>query len=91
MQAGSMQAGSMQAGPMQAGSMHQLSFKRHRFAPEVIRHSIWLYAGFTQSFRNVEEILAERGLDVSYETVRRRFLKFGSVIAARPSLVDNDP
>ncbi len=48
--------------------MRQLSFKRHRFPPEVIRYSIWLYARFTLSFRDVEEMLAERGLDVSYET-----------------------
>ncbi len=41
----------------------QLSFKRHRFPPEIIRHSIWLYARFTLSFRDVEEMLAERGLD----------------------------
>jgi putative transposase len=51
--------------------MRQVSFKRHRFPPEIIRHSIWLYARFTLSFRDVEEMLAERGLDVSYETVRR--------------------
>jgi transposase-like protein len=46
--------------------MFQLSFKRHRFSPEIIHHSIWLYARFTLSFRDVEEMLAERGLDVSY-------------------------
>ncbi len=51
--------------------MRQLSFKRHCFPPEVIRHSVWLYARFTLSFRDVEEMLAERGLDVSYETIRR--------------------
>ncbi len=62
--------------------MRQLSFKRHRFPPEIIRHSIWLYARFTLSFRDVEDMLAERGVDVSYETVRRWFLKFGSAIAA---------
>jgi len=62
--------------------MRQLSFKRHRFPPDIIRHSIWLYARFTLSFRDVEEMLAERGLDVSYETVRRWFLKFGTMIAA---------
>jgi hypothetical protein len=62
--------------------MRQLSFKRHRVSPEIIRHSILLYARFTLSFRDVEEMLAERGLDVSYETVRRWFLKFGSAIAA---------
>ncbi len=62
--------------------MNPLSFKRHRFPPSIIRHSIWLYARFTLSLRDVEELLAERGLDVSYETVRRWFLKFGSVAAA---------
>jgi putative transposase len=62
--------------------MCQLSFKRHRFPADFIRHSIWLYARFTLSFRDVEEILAERDLDVSYQTVRRWFLKFGPVNAA---------
>ena len=62
--------------------MTPLSFKRHRFPPTVIRHSIWLYARFTLSLRDVEELLAERGLDVSYETVRRWFLKFGPAAAA---------
>ncbi len=62
--------------------MRQLSFKRHRFPPDIIRHAIWLYARFTLSYRDVEEMLAERGLDVSYETVRRWFRKFGSTIAA---------
>ncbi len=62
--------------------MRNLSFKRHRFPAEVITSSIWLYARFTLSLRDVEEMFAERGLDVSYETVRRWFLKFGSTIAA---------
>ena len=62
--------------------MRQLSFKRHRFPPDIICYSIWLYARFTLSFRDVEEMLAERGLDISYETIRRWFLKFGTVIAA---------
>ncbi len=62
--------------------MKSLSFKRHRFPPEIIRHAIWLYGRFTLSFRDVEELLAERSVDVSYETVRRWFLKFGRSIAA---------
>lgn len=62
--------------------MRQLSFKRHRFPPEVIRNSIWLYAWFTLRFRDIEDMFAERGLDISYETVRRWFLKFESVVAA---------
>jgi transposase-like protein len=48
--------------------MRPISFKRHRFPPEIIRHAIWLYARFTLSFRDVEELLAERGIDASYET-----------------------
>ncbi len=48
--------------------MRQLSFKRHRFPPDIIRHVIWLYARFTLSYRDVEEMLAERGLDVSGAT-----------------------
>ncbi len=51
--------------------MRTISFKRHRFPPEIIRHSVWLYARFTLSFRDVEDLLAERGLDISYDTVRR--------------------
>ena len=62
--------------------MKPISFKRHRFPPAIIRHAIWLYARFTLSFRDVEELLAERGIDASYETVRRWFLKFGLSIAA---------
>ena len=62
--------------------MRQLSFKRHRFPAQIIRHSVWLYARFTLSFRDIEDLLAERGVDVSYETVRRWFLKFGFSIAA---------
>ena len=49
-----------------------LCFRRHRFPPEIIQHAIWLYLRFTLSYRDVEELLAERGLDISYETVRRR-------------------
>ena len=48
-----------------------ISFVRHQFPPAIIRHAIWLYVRFTLSYRDVEDLLAERGLDVSYETVRR--------------------
>jgi putative transposase len=51
--------------------MDQLSYCRHRFPPPIIQHAIWLYLRFTLSYRDVDELLAERGLDVSYETVRR--------------------
>jgi transposase-like protein len=49
----------------------------------VIQHAIWLYLRFTLSYRDVEELLAERGLEVSYETVRRWVLKFGPGFARR--------
>jgi putative transposase len=71
--------------------MHRLSFKRHRFPPEIIRHSIWLYARFTLSFRDVEEMLAERGLDVSYETIRRGFMKLGLPSAPICGAADRGP
>jgi transposase-like protein len=58
-----------------------LSYRRHRFPPTIIQHTIWLYLRFTLSYRDVEDLLAERGLDLSYETVRRWVLKFGPVIA----------
>jgi putative transposase len=49
----------------------------------IIQHAIWLYPRFTLSYRDVEDLLAERGLDVSYETVRRWVLKFGPLIGRR--------
>ncbi len=61
--------------------MHNLSFKRHRFPPEIICHAVWLYARFTLSDRDIEDLLAERGLDISYESVRRWVLKFGQPIS----------
>lgn len=62
--------------------MRQISFKRHRFPPDVIRYAVWLYYRFTLSLRDVEELLAERGIDVTYETVRCWANKFGPAIAA---------
>ena len=61
--------------------MQAISFKRHRFPPEFIRHAVWLHARFTLSYRDVEDLLAERGLHISCETVRRWFLKFRAPIA----------
>jgi transposase-like protein len=45
-------------------------YKRHRFPPDVIRLAVWLYFRFTFSLRDVEEMLAQRGIEASYETVR---------------------
>jgi len=61
--------------------MRALSFKRHRFPAEVIRYAVWLYFRFTLSFRDVEELLAQRGIEVTYETVRCWTIKFGPQIA----------
>src|SRR3981081_539240 len=63
--------------------MAPFSYRRHRFPPEIIQHAIWLYLRFTLSYRDVEDRLAERGLDISYETVRSWMLKVGPVIARR--------
>jgi putative transposase len=63
--------------------MAEISYRRHRFPPVVIQHAVWLYLRFTLSYRDVEELLAERGVDISYETVRCWVLNFGPVIARR--------
>jgi putative transposase len=61
--------------------MMELSYRRDRFPPVVIQHAVWVYLRFTLSYRDVEDLLAERGLDISYETVRSWVLKFGPAIA----------
>jgi putative transposase len=63
--------------------MTQISYKRHRFPPAIIQHAVWLYFRFTLSFRDVEDLLAERGLDVSYESIRYWVRKFGKQYAKR--------
>src|SRR5438046_9198801 len=63
--------------------MVQRSYGRHRFPAAIIQPAIWLYLRFTLSYRDVEELLAARGLDISYETVRRWVLKFGPLLACR--------
>src|SRR5450432_452138 len=60
--------------------MKPISFSRHRFPAEVIRHAVWLYFRFTLSLRDVEELLAQRGIEVSYETIRCWTIKFGPQI-----------
>ena len=61
--------------------MHRSQYHGHPFPPELIRHAHWLYLRFTLSLRDVEDLLAERGLDVSYETIRRWVIKFGPIFA----------
>src|SRR5919199_5402136 len=57
------------------------SYAGHRFPPEIISHAVWLYFRFPLSLRNVDEILAARGVAVSHETVRQWALKFGQAFA----------
>jgi putative transposase len=57
--------------------MSSLSYRRHRFPADVIQQAVWLYFQFPLSLRNAEDLLAQRGIDVSYETVRRWSIKFG--------------
>jgi len=56
-------------------------YHRHRFPAEIINHCVWLYFRFTLSFRDVEEMLAMRGVTLSYETVREWCFKFGQTYA----------
>src|SRR5208283_1585196 len=62
--------------------MTKISYSGYRFPPEIIHQAIWLYLRFTLSFRDVEDLLAERGIVISYETVRRWVNHFGPIIAA---------
>ncbi|MCF1462055.1 IS6 family transposase [Agrobacterium vitis] len=57
-------------------------YKRHRFPAEIIAHAVWLYFRFPLSLRHVEDLLAERGIDVSFQTVSEWAAKFGSEFAA---------
>jgi transposase-like protein len=63
--------------------MPLISYARHRFPPVLIQHAVWLYLRLSLSYRNIEDLLAERGFEVSSETVRRWVLKFESVFAQR--------
>ena len=58
-------------------------YARHRFHPDIIRRAVWMYFRFNLSFRDIEELMIERGIDVSYETIRRWVNKFGSTYAKR--------
>jgi putative transposase len=62
--------------------MTKLSYSGFRFPPEIVQQAICLYLRFTLSFRDIEDLLAERGIMVSFETVRRWVNHFGPIIAA---------
>jgi transposase-like protein len=51
--------------------MNQISYKRHRFPAEIVQHAVWLYFRFPLSYRDIEDLLSERGVEVTYETIRR--------------------
>lgn len=63
--------------------MSVLSYKRRRFPPKVIAHAVWLYYRFALSFRDIEEMLASRGVTVSFEAIRLWCAKFGAEYARR--------
>ena len=58
-------------------------YKRHRFSPEVIQHTVWLYHRFNLSARDIEDLMAERGIAISYESIRSWCIKFGPIYAKR--------
>jgi transposase-like protein len=71
--------------------MRPISYARHRFPSEVICHAVWVYLRFTLSYRDVEDLLAARGLGVSHETIRRWVLKFGPAVARNLRLARPKP
>ncbi len=69
--------------------MNPISFKRHRFPPDAIRYAVWPYFRFTLSIRDVEELLAQCGIEASREAVRCWVKKFGPLIAATRGVGDH--
>ncbi len=65
--------------PVYSSSMN--AYKRYRYPQEIISHAVWLYFRFALSFRDVEELLAARGIHLTYETVRQWCLTFGQRFA----------
>ena len=58
-------------------------YKRHRFPPDIISYAVWLYFRFNLSHRDIEDLLAQRGIIVSYESIRLWCIKFGRIYARR--------
>ena len=59
------------------------TYKRHRFPPDIISYAVWLYFRFNLSQRDIEDLLAQRGISVSYESIRLWCIKFGQMYAKR--------
>ena len=66
-----------------AARIKNSTYKRYRFPIEIIRHCVWLYFCFSVSFRDVELMMAERGVIVSHESIRQWCLKFGEEYAQK--------
>ena len=68
------------------------AYKRHRFPPDIISYAIWLYYRFNLSHRDIEDLLAERGIAVSRESIRLWCIKFGALYARRrrPRLIQRN-
>lgn len=62
-------------------STSSITYRRHRFSPEVISHCVWLYFRFQLSYRDIEELMAVQGVTVSYESIRMWCNKFGQAYA----------
>jgi len=67
------------------------AYSGHRYPVEIISYAVWLYHRFTLSFRDIEEMLAARGIEVTYENIRRRCLKFGESISYKNSIQSRAP
>jgi putative transposase len=59
------------------------TYKRYRFPPDIISYAVWLYYRFSLSHRDIEDLLAERGITVSHESIRLWCIKFGAIYAHR--------
>ena len=59
------------------------TYKRHPFPSEIIQHTVWLYHRFNLSVRDIEDLMAERGIVISYESTRLWCIKFGPKYARR--------
>src|SRR6266568_2134692 len=68
--------------PVAASSTDRSPYHGYRFPPEIIAHAVWLYFRFHLSFRDVEDLLAERGISVSHEAIRQWCTKFGAAFAS---------
>jgi putative transposase len=66
--------------------MQPINYARHQFPADIIRHAVWLYLRFTLSYCYVEELLAQRGIEISYEAVRRCGLNRPNIPAFGTSL-----